>query len=66
VITALVTVVLAVALAAALLVRHRVTAPLRPTLDALRALHSGRVGDAVGFLALGVATLGTLFSVALR
>jgi multicomponent Na+:H+ antiporter subunit D len=66
VITALVTTAAAVALATALLLRQRVVEPLRSTLDALRALHSGRVGDAVAFLTLGVATFGALFAVVLH
>ncbi len=63
----------AVLLALAALNRERATAPIRrglsrlqPGAGALRALHSGVIGDYVTWLVVGIAVLGGLFAVALR
>jgi multicomponent Na+:H+ antiporter subunit D len=66
VLLSLATVAGALLVAGLLLHRQRVSAPLRRLLQPLRSLHSGHVGDAVSFLAFGVAAFGGLFALALR
>jgi multicomponent Na+:H+ antiporter subunit D len=69
---AIVSTVGAVAFAAFALWRRRLPAAVRspgrllvPALDALRGLHTGRVGDYVAWLTMGAAVLGGLFALGL-
>jgi multicomponent Na+:H+ antiporter subunit D len=56
----------AVALAAIALYVDRLPRPAACVLDGLRALHSGRIGDYVAWLSIGVATIGGAFALTLR
>jgi multicomponent Na+:H+ antiporter subunit D len=56
----------AVALAAFALFFERLPRPAAQTLAGLRALHSGRIGDYVAWLSVGVATIGGALALTLR
>jgi multicomponent Na+:H+ antiporter subunit D len=56
----------AIAVAALALYVHRLPRPATRALAGLRALHSGRVGDYVAWLAVGVATIGGALTLTLR
>ncbi|MGI8903044.1 MAG: complex I subunit 5 family protein [Solirubrobacteraceae bacterium] len=56
----------AVAFAALALYVERLPRPLGSALARLRALHSGRIGDYVAWLSVGVATIGGAFALTLR
>ncbi len=56
----------AVALAALTLYADRLPRPASRALAGLRALHSGRIGDYVAWLSVGVATIGGTLTLALR
>jgi multicomponent Na+:H+ antiporter subunit D len=56
----------AVALAAVALYVDRLPQPAARALAGLRALHSGRIGDYVAWLSVGVATIGGAFALTLR
>jgi multicomponent Na+:H+ antiporter subunit D len=62
----------AILLAAAAIYRERLGAilravrPARPAFEALRALHSGAIGDYVTWLVVGMTVLGGLFAVVVR
>ncbi len=58
--------VAAIAVAALALYVHRLPRPATRALAGLRALHSGRVGDYVAWLAVGVATIGGALTLTLR
>jgi len=58
--------VAAVALAAVALYVERLPQPASRALAALRALHSGRIGDYVAWLSVGAATIGGAFALTLR